>query len=405
MTKKQENYFEEFFKEMTNSVSSNNNANTNILDLKQMQKNVAKAEDLNSFLDKTFNTPEARKIWNSLKTKNTKTEEKKEEIKLEIKYFKKENPKTWWFAWVAWMWNLKQELRENFIKPLKFKFLVKDLEKKEKLEKKDEIYKTLYNAYKKFSVSIPTWLLFYGPPGTWKTFITKKLAQELWAWLIQKSVWEFGSSYIHETSKNIKNFFEQAKKASENSPIILFLDEIDSLVSKRTNSVDSNKAEEVSQFLQEFNALEDAPNLIVIAATNRPDHLDSALLRSWRLDKKIYIWAPDFEARKELFQIFIEKEDRPHKDLDYKKLAELTDWYVAADIENICKEVSRDASKNILDLSKNIDAKISLEEVKKEIEKSLITMDLIKQAIKETTPSTKYVDMSIYENWQKNLEK
>jgi transitional endoplasmic reticulum ATPase len=71
--------------------------------------------------------------------------------------------------------------------------------------------------------------------------------------------------------------------------MILFLDEIDSLVSKRTNKVDANKAEEVSQFLQEFNALEEAPNLIVIAATNRPDHLDSALLRSGRLDKKFYI--------------------------------------------------------------------------------------------------------------------
>jgi len=69
----------------------------------------------------------------------------------------------------------------------------------------------------------------------------------------------------------------------------LFLDEIDSLVSKRDNKVDANKAEEVSQFLQEFNKLEDAPNLIVIAATNRPDHLDSAILRSGRLDKKFYI--------------------------------------------------------------------------------------------------------------------
>ena len=67
------------------------------------------------------------------------------------------------------------------------------------------------------------------------------------------------------------------------------MDEIDSLLSKRTNNVDANKAEEVSQFLQEFNALSEAPNLIVIAATNRPDHLDSAILRSGRLDKKFYI--------------------------------------------------------------------------------------------------------------------
>ena len=70
---------------------------------------------------------------------------------------------------------------------------------------------------------------------------------------------------------------------------MLFLDEIDSLVSKRTGNVDTQKAEEVSQFLQEFNALESAPNLIVVAATNRPDHLDTAILRSGRLDKKFYI--------------------------------------------------------------------------------------------------------------------
>ena len=250
---------------------------------------------------------------------------------------------------------LKDNLIENFIKPLKFKFLIKKLEEENKLKEKELLYKQIHEAYKKFNVSIPTGMLFYGPPGTGKTFITKKLAQELGAGLITKSVWEFGSSYIHATSKNIRDFFSQAKKASEKWPIILFLDEIDSLVSKRTDNVDANKAEEVSQFLQEFNALEDAPNLIVIAATNRPDHLDSAILRSGRLDKKIYIWPPDFTARKELFSIYIEKAKRPHKKLDYDELAKLTDWFVAADIETICDEVARDASQSILDLTNNIE--------------------------------------------------
>jgi transitional endoplasmic reticulum ATPase len=132
-------------------------------------------------------------------------------------------------------------------------------------------------------------MLFYGPPGTGKTFITKKLAEELECGFVSKNMGEFGSSYVHQTTKNIKDFFEAVKKASEQEPILLFLDEIDSLVSARTSNIDSNKAEEVSQFLQEFNSLEDFPNLIVIAATNRPDHLDPAILRSGRLDKKIYI--------------------------------------------------------------------------------------------------------------------
>lgn len=150
-------------------------------------------------------------------------------------------------------------------------------------------------------------MLFYGPPGTGKTFITKKLAEELGCGFISKNMGEFGSSYLHQTTKNIKDFFTAAKKAAENEAIILFLDEIDSLVSARTNNVDANKAEEVSQFLQEFNSLEDCPNLIVIAATNRPDHLDPAILRSGRLDKKVYLGPPDDIARKALFQMYIEK--------------------------------------------------------------------------------------------------
>ena len=150
-------------------------------------------------------------------------------------------------------------------------------------------------------------MLFYGPPGTGKTFITKKLAEELGCGFISKNMGEFGSSYLHQTTKNIKDFFTAAKKAAENEAIILFLDEIDSLVSARTNNVDANKAEEVSQFLQEFNALEEVPNLIVIAATNRPDHLDPAILRSGRLDKKVYLGPPDDVARKALFQMYIEK--------------------------------------------------------------------------------------------------
>lgn len=168
-------------------------------------------------------------------------------------------------------------------------------------------------------------MLLYGPPGTGKTFITKKLAEELGCGFISKNMGEFGSSYLHQTTKNIKDFFAGAKQAAENEPIILFLDEIDSLVSARTDRVDANKAEEISQFLQEFNALETAPNLIVIAATNRPDHLDPAILRSGRLDKKIYLGPPDEVARRELFKMYIEKAGRPSEKLDYDELAKLTD--------------------------------------------------------------------------------
>ena len=327
--------------------------------LKQMESSIAKAGDITKAFWETFATPEAIATWESLSTQNQSAPSSPKDIKnawdddkrkliVEPEYFTMKNPNTWGFKWVAGMQKLKDDLRDWFIRPLQFLFLVRDLKEKyesmppEEIDTPEEIKEKklvdLYESYEKFQVGIPTGMLLYGPPGTGKTFITKKLAQEMWAGLIKKSVWEFGSSYLHETSKNIREFFTAAKKASEAGPIILFLDEIDSLVSKRTNKVDANKAEEVSQFLQEFNALEEAPNLIVIAATNRPDHLDSALLRSGRLDKKFYIWAPDFDARAELFEIFIEKQGRPHGKLNYKKLAEFTDWYVAADIEAIVEE-------------------------------------------------------------------
>lgn len=391
--------------------------------MKDMQDSLSKWVMMTKTFADNFATDEAIETWNSLttiidkpKTSSKTIEKESPELSLDVEYFTVKNPDTWWFKWVAWMSDLKIELRESFIKPLKFKFLVEWLEWNNEDEitledgtiidkEKIELYKKLYKAYEKFQVSIPTWLLFYGPPWTWKTFITKKLAQELWAGLIKKSVWEFWSSYHHQTSKNIREFFDQAKRASENWPIILFLDEIDSLVSKRTTSLDANKAEEVSQFLQEFNNLETAKNLIIIAATNRPDHLDSAILRTWRFDKKIYIWAPDFTARKELFEIYIKKEKRPHGRLNYKKLAELTEGYVASDIEWICDEVSRDASRSILDIANSMDDKdFNTLEALDKIWEHKITMTLLEKAISEMPSSLRMVDMSIYEKWKDKME-
>lgn len=417
---KKDTWFDAFFNAVTSSPEFKKVVSKDYMwDLKKwiekMESEIKKASDINDWFLQSFDSDEVREVWNNLTTKSdkpyinrTSSDNKSEKQELEIQYFENKNPETWWFLWVAWMQELKDNLRENFIMPLKFKFLVEKLEKEAEAEwdEKTKMYKKIHESYKRFGVSIPTWLLFYGPPGTGKTFITKKLAQELWAGIIKKSVWEFWSSYIHQTSQNIKKFFDQAKKASEKWPIILFLDEIDSLLSKRTDSIDNNKAEEVSQFLQEFNHLEEAQNLIIVAATNRPDHLDSAILRSWRFDKKFYIWAPDFGARKELFKIYIEKADRPHKELDYEELAKLTENYVAADIEAICDEVARDASQDILDLASSLEWEdIDYKKISESLDDHMIDMEHIRLAIKETTPSTKFVDMKIYEEWRKEDKK
>lgn len=381
--------------------------------LREMQSGVEKAENIMNHLNTNFATDEANKaerginMWNN-NTGNTppKTGNPKdtwEKVPFEVQHFTRVEWKPWGFEAVAGMNNLKDELKSSFIKPLRFKFIVEKLKKEESIKvtteeqkKKHELILKLYSEYEKFKISIPTGMLFYGPPGTGKTFITKKLAEELGCGFVAKNMGEFGSSYLHQTTKNIKDFFEWAKKAAENEPIILFLDEIDSLVSARTSNVDANKAEEVSQFLQEFNALESAPNLIVIAATNRPDHLDSAILRSGRLDKKIYLGPPDTIARKALFEMYIEKMWRPHETLDYDRLATLTENYVSADIEAICDEVARDASHALLDLIDEAEGGNLTEEL---LNGNTITMENLEKTIKETPSSLKMVDMSIYDNW------
>jgi SpoVK/Ycf46/Vps4 family AAA+-type ATPase len=376
--------------------------------LLEMQHDVNKASEIMRDFDKNFGTEAARNIGANTtsavsppKTGNPKDEQATPAI--EVQHFTKVEWKPWWFEAVAGMDNLKEELKDSFIKPLRFKFLVEKLRKEwaEKKEKNHELVEKLYTEYEKFKISIPTGMLFYGPPGTGKTFITKKLAEELGCGFVSKNMWEFGSSYLHQTTKNIKDFFTAAKKAAENEPIILFLDEIDSLVSARTTNVDANKAEEVSQFLQEFNGLESAPNLIVIAATNRPDHLDAAILRSGRLDKKIYLGPPDDIARKELFKMYIEKNWRPHEKLDYEELAKLTDWYVSADIEAMSDEVARDASKKLLELIDEAEGGTLTE---KHLSGHSITMDALRTTIKETPSSLKMVDMSIYTSWLEKIQ-
>ncbi len=411
--------------------------------LRQMESGVAKATDIMKEFDTKFATDEAKNAgknfygWDTSgatppKTGNPKTEDDIPPLKIE--HFQKQEGKPWGFEAVAGMDSLKDELRDSFIKPLKFKFLIEKLKKESETsviarnsstsmtndveiqvpentehgllrssqwQKQQELLLRLYAEYERFKISIPTGMLFYGPPGTGKTFITKKLAEELGCGFLAKNMGEFGSSYLHQTTKNIKDFFAGAKKAAENEPILMFLDEIDSLVSARTNNVDANKAEEVSQFLQEFNALESAPNLIVIAATNRPDHLDSAILRSGRLDKKIYLGPPDGTARKALFQMYIEKMGRPHETLDYDELTVLTKDYVSADIEAICDEVARDASRNLLEL---VDEATNGTLTETHLEWHTITMDSLRKTIAETPSSLKMVDMSVYESWLEKIQ-
>jgi len=192
--------------------------------------------------------------------------------------------------------------------------------------------------YKKFKVSIPHGILLFGPPGCGKTFIIRKLAEELGYNFIELKHSDVGSPYIHESANIIGKTFDLAKT---NAPSIIFIDEISGLVPKRENLGMGSmyKEEEVNEFLMQFNDSADA-GVLVVGATNYPDRIDSAMLRSGRMDKLVYVPPPDFEARKELFRMGLS--GRPHEEkIDYEKLAKLTEYYVSSDIELICNEAAR----------------------------------------------------------------
>lgn len=197
--------------------------------------------------------------------------------------------------------------------------------------------------FKKFKVSIPNGIILYGPPGCGKTFIVRKLAEELGYNFVEVKHSDLATPYIHGSVSNIGKVFEKAK---QNAPVILFFDEISGLVPDRRNMSGSDngiKEEEVNEFLMQLNDAGDK-NILVVGATNYIDRIDPAILRPGRFDKKIYVSLPDFDARKSLFKIGLT--NRPYdKNIDFDQLSSITKGFTCADIiEDVVESSARVAA-------------------------------------------------------------
>lgn len=215
-------------------------------------------------------------------------------------------------------------------------------------------------AFKRMGVNPPKGILLYGAPGTGKTLMAKAVAHESEANFISVKGPELLSKWVGESEKAVREVF---KKARQTAPTIIFFDEIDSLVPRRGISSDSHVSERVvNQLLTEMDGLEDMHDIVIIGATNRPDMLDTALLRPGRFDRIILTPAPDEKAREEIFKIHTT--DMPLKGITAKELASQTQGYVGADIEAICREAA------IMALREDMEAKeITAEHFKKALDK------------------------------------
>ncbi len=254
----------------------------------------------------------------------------------------------------------KQQLKEIIEWPLKFPQLYNHLNSKP-----------------------PNGILLFGPPGTGKTLLAKALAHESEVNFISVKGPEFLSKWVGESEKAVRETFRKARAAS---PCIIFFDEIDAIAGIRGRFASSQVTEQVvSQLLTEMDGLEGLKDVILLAATNRSDMLDPALLRSGRFGRHIEIPMPDKDTRKEIFKIHL-KIKPIAKDVNIAQMAQVLEGYTGADIQAICEEATlltirkavNDTNINTQDADSVKGVKISKAEFDEAIEKILKSADKAK---------------------------
>lgn len=197
------------------------------------------------------------------------------------------------------------------------------------------------DMFNRMGIRPPKGILLFGPPGCGKTLLARGVATESEANFITIKGPEVFSKWVGESEKAIREVFRKGRMAA---PAVLFFDEVDSLVSRRGLGYgDSGVSERViSQLLTEMDGVTSLRDVVVMAATNRPDILDPAILRPGRFDRLIYVPQPDEKSRVKIFEIYTK--DMPlMKDVDLSRLATLTKNYSGADIEALCREAALNA--------------------------------------------------------------
>ncbi|KYH36944.1 MAG: AAA family ATPase, CDC48 subfamily [Candidatus Bathyarchaeota archaeon B23] len=235
-------------------------------------------------------------------------------------------------------------------------------------------------AFRRMGITPPKGILLYGPPGCGKTLLARAVATESEANFISVRGPEIFSKWVGESEKAIREIFRKARMAA---PSIIFFDEIDAIAPSRGLGFGDSRVTErvISQLLTEIDGLIALQNVVVIGATNRPDILDTALLRPGRFDRRIYVPPPDYEARLEILKIKT-REMPLAEDVNLEELARKMEGYSGADIDSVCREAAINA------LRRDIDAKE-------------VTLADFEEAMSSVAPSIT-PDM---EKWYKDMER
>ena len=213
-------------------------------------------------------------------------------------------------------------------------------------ENLSEIVEYLHNParYKEIGASMPKGILLVGPPGTGKTMLAKAVAGEANVPFFSMSGSEFVEMFVGMGASKVRDLFQQAK---EKAPCIVFIDEIDAIGKKRDGQIGGNDEREqtLNQLLTEMDGFEDNTGVIILAATNRPEVLDKALLRPGRFDRRIIVDKPDLKGRLETLKVH-SKDVHMDETVDLDALALATAGLVGSDLANMINEAAINAVKN-----------------------------------------------------------